>query len=192
MRLKIPFLALSAALLASCAYQGTVVQKDAMPHPFYLSQGIDGKYAFILQDKAGVRHRQLVTPEVYERYAVGDYFDDMQTTTAGTTDDSKNVQRTAPVMTASVKPRAATQRLAVATPKAKAVQLAAPSKPATKTNSIAVAKVKARKRALAKSKNARPVAKPVTIAAITPTPQVAAATPQADTGFAVVMIDRCR
>jgi hypothetical protein len=191
MRIKISLLALSTALLASCAYEGTIVQKDAMPHPFYLSQGVEGKYTFILEDKAGVRRRQMVTPEVYERYAVGQYFNDVQT--AGSmTEDSKAVQRTAPVMTASTRARAATQRLAAAAAsKAKAARLAATAAASKKAKSLA-AKAKARKRALAKAKPAKPVAKPVTIAAIAPAPEAPAALPQADTGFAVVMVERCR
>jgi hypothetical protein len=190
MRIQISLLALSTALLASCAYQGTVVQKDAMAHPFYLSQGIDGKYAFILEDKAGVRHRQLVTPEVYERYAVGDYFDDTQMAAGTMTDDSKNMQRTAPVMTASAKSRAATQRLAVTTAKAKASRLAA-AKSAKKTKSLA-AKAKSRKRAVAKRKNSKPAVKPVTIAAIAPAPQPATPVQEASSDFGVVTIARCR
>jgi hypothetical protein len=190
MRLKLPLLVFSAALLASCAFEGTVVQKDAQPHPFYLSQGIDGKYAFILQDKAGVRHRQLVTPEVYERYAVGDYFNDMQTA-PGTAHDPKSVQQTAPVMTASVKPRPATQHMTVANRNAKAARVASAGKSSKKPKQMAT-KAAGRKRAVAQSKIVKPAPKPITIAAITPAPEPAVTLPQSENDFGIFTIARCR
>jgi hypothetical protein len=190
MRLKLPILALSAALLTSCAYEGTIVQKDATPHPFYLSQGIEGKYAFILQDKAGVRHRQLVTPEVYERYAIGQYFNDLQTA-GSTTQDAKGVQQPAPMMTASLKPRTATQRLAVSTAKAKAARIASTTNSAKKL-SLATAKAAARKRAVAKSKAPKPVAKPITIAAVASAPKPPVVVAPDDYEFGVFTIARCR
>ena len=65
-------------LLTGCANEGVIVRKDAGPLPFYQSLGVDGSYAFLLRDNAGSMHRQLVTPEVFERYAVGQYFNDLQ------------------------------------------------------------------------------------------------------------------
>ena len=67
---------LLALLLSSCANQGTVVQKNSSPMPFYHSLGIDGSYKLALRDSAGAVHSQLVTPEVYHDYAEGDYFND--------------------------------------------------------------------------------------------------------------------
>ncbi|HMJ05279.1 MAG TPA: hypothetical protein VK474_03395 [Chthoniobacterales bacterium] len=78
MRLASLSFALCAALLTGCANQGVIVQKDSGPQPFYHSLGIDGSYVFLLRDQAGTTHRQLVTPDVFERYAVGDYFNDLQ------------------------------------------------------------------------------------------------------------------
>ena len=69
---------LALFLLTSCANEGVIVRKDAGPLPFYESLGVDGSYAFLLRDNAGSVHRQLVTPEVFERYAVGQYFNDLQ------------------------------------------------------------------------------------------------------------------
>ncbi len=69
---------LALFLLTSCANEGVIVRKDAGPLPFYESLGVDGSYAFLLRDNAGSMHRQLVTPEVFERYAVGQYFNDLQ------------------------------------------------------------------------------------------------------------------
>lgn len=69
---------LALFLLTSCANEGVIVRKDAGPLPFYGTLGVDGSYAFLLRDNAGSMHRQLVTPEVFERYAIGQYFNDLQ------------------------------------------------------------------------------------------------------------------
>jgi hypothetical protein len=69
---------LPAILLTSCANQGVIVRKDSGPMPFYESLGIDGSYKFAVRDGAGSMHRQLVTPEVFERYAVGQNFNDLE------------------------------------------------------------------------------------------------------------------
>src|SRR3954451_22480279 len=69
-------------LLTSCANQGVIVRKDSGPLPFYESLGIDGSYKFAVKDSAGSVHRQLVTPEVYEHYAVGQYFNDVDVAAA--------------------------------------------------------------------------------------------------------------
>jgi hypothetical protein len=69
---------LLALFLTSCANEGVIVRKDTGPLPFYESLGVDGSYAFLLRDSAGSVRRQLVTPDVFERYAVGQYFNDLQ------------------------------------------------------------------------------------------------------------------
>lgn len=76
MRLIVSSLLLGALFLTGCANQGVIVQKESRPHPFYESVGIEGVYTFLLRDDAGAVHRQMVTPEVYERYAIGDHFND--------------------------------------------------------------------------------------------------------------------
>lgn len=63
---------------AGCASEGVIVRKDSGPLPFYETIGVDGSYAFILRDRAGSMHRQLVSAEVFDRYAVGQYFNDQQ------------------------------------------------------------------------------------------------------------------
>lgn len=78
MRFRLLLSPLCAVLLGSCAYQGTIVQKDAAPSPFNLSYGVDGSYAFLLRDSTGATRRQIVTAEVYNEYAVGEYFNDLQ------------------------------------------------------------------------------------------------------------------
>ena len=78
MRLHLTILLLLAIFLTSCANQGVIVRKDSSPLPFYESVGVDGSYTFFLRDTAGAVHRQIVTPEVFERYAVGEYFNDLQ------------------------------------------------------------------------------------------------------------------
>ncbi len=65
-------------LFAGCANEGVIVRKDSGPLPFYETIGVDGSYAFILRDRAGSMHRQLVSAEVFDRYAVGQYFNDQQ------------------------------------------------------------------------------------------------------------------
>ncbi len=75
----LPILSLAiTTCLFGCAQQGVIVQKDSGPQPLYHSLGIDGSYALLLRDNAGAVHRQLVTPEVFERYAIGEYFNDLQ------------------------------------------------------------------------------------------------------------------
>lgn len=70
------------SLFLGCANEGVVVDKTAEPQPFYHSLGVEGSYALLLRDHSGSVHRQLVTPEVYERYAVGQYFNDLQPASA--------------------------------------------------------------------------------------------------------------
>lgn len=78
MRFRLFLLPLCAVLLGSCAYQGTIVQKDATPLPFEYSYGLDGSYAFLLRDNSGAVRRQVVTADVYNQYSVGEYFNDLQ------------------------------------------------------------------------------------------------------------------
>ena len=78
MRLSVTIVIVAAMFLTSCAYQGTIVEKHSRPHPLYHSVGIEGVYTFVLRDQAGALHRQMVTPEVFEQYGEGDYFNDLQ------------------------------------------------------------------------------------------------------------------
>ncbi len=98
-----PFLlVLTASLLASCANEGVIVSKDSAPLPFYGSLGIDGSYKLALRDSTGAVHSQLVTPEVFEGYAQGQYFNDQQ---PGPAQDA-----TSPEMEGQVRPAAITDR----------------------------------------------------------------------------------
>lgn len=96
MRLSLLACLLSTVFIAGCAQEGVIVQKNSSPQPFYHSLGIDGSYTFLLRDRAGSVHRQLVTPEVFERYAVGDYFNDLQPGPARASDGKNMVTATAP------------------------------------------------------------------------------------------------
>ena len=69
---------LPSLFLSSCAYEGVIVRKDSAPLPFYESVGVDGSYKLALRDSTGAVHSQLVTPEVFEGHAEGDYFNDLQ------------------------------------------------------------------------------------------------------------------
>jgi hypothetical protein len=80
--------------LTSCAFQGTIVEKQSRPHPLYHSVGIEGVYTFVLRDNAGAVNRQMVTPEVFDQYAVGDYFNDLQAPT--NREEAKNTRTATP------------------------------------------------------------------------------------------------
>ena len=198
MRLHLSLL-LSGVLLSGCAYQGTIVEKSHQPYPMYLSHGIEGKYTFIVQDKAGVRHRQMVTPEVFERYAIGQYFNDQETGPSGTLDEGKSIQST--TMTASKSPAAGATRYA-SKPATKSGVKATVARKSSKQTQRVAAKVKARRAALAaaKRKRAKPAKIAVTVANVVPAAPAAAApivevNPPAvplETDFRVVTVARCR
>jgi hypothetical protein len=78
MRLNIYASLVAAILLVGCAQRGVVVEKRLKPSPFAYSNGMDGIYSFLLRDEQGNVHSQMVTPDVYSRYDIGDYFDDQQ------------------------------------------------------------------------------------------------------------------
>lgn len=78
MRLTFAPTLITALLLCGCANQGVVVDKFARPSPFAYSLGIDGMYTLKLKDQQGVIHSQMVTPEIYSAYQIGDYFNDQQ------------------------------------------------------------------------------------------------------------------
>lgn len=75
---KIFALAALSLLTIGCAQKGVVVEKRLKPSPFFYSAGIEGVYSFLLRDDHGNVHSQMVTPDVFNRYEVGDYFDDQQ------------------------------------------------------------------------------------------------------------------
>jgi hypothetical protein len=68
----------TAVLFSGCAYEGVVVEKRFRPVPFTESLGIDAIYNFQLRDGAGQVHSQMVTPEVFASYRVGESFNDLQ------------------------------------------------------------------------------------------------------------------
>lgn len=78
MRFILPFCSVAALFVSGCAYDGVIVQKESRPHPLFDSIGVDGMYTFVLRDNRGVLHRQMVTPQVFETYAEGQYFNDQQ------------------------------------------------------------------------------------------------------------------
>ena len=67
-----------AAFLSGCAYQGVIAEKRFRPIPFSDSLGLDAMYNFQLRDTTGQVHSQMVTPDVFATYRVGDYFNDLQ------------------------------------------------------------------------------------------------------------------
>ena len=56
--------------------------KNSRPFPLYESVGVEEVNSIELRDRSGAVHRQMVTPEVYERYARGQYFNDQQSVAA--------------------------------------------------------------------------------------------------------------
>ena len=63
-------------LLASCAPEGTILRKEYRPLPFAGSLGISGIFRFELRLRSGEIRSQMVTPDVFDRYEVGEYFND--------------------------------------------------------------------------------------------------------------------
>jgi hypothetical protein len=197
-----PFLFLLplAALLGGCAYEGVVVAKDSQPHPMYLSQGIEGKYTFIVEDKSGARHRQMVTPEVFERYAIGQYFNDQETGPSGTLDDGKLMKSETDAMTARRSTAKSSVLVARKTTPAKAAKTTVAAKSAKAKPRLAAKASKKRQSIAAKRKRSKPAKSLVTVAYVAPAPAAAPA-PVApivtvpapfDAGHGVVTVARCR
>lgn len=65
-------------LVSGCAYQGTVMAKEFRALPFLGSLGLKGIYRFELRDRDGQLRHQMVTPNVFANYEVGEYFNDLQ------------------------------------------------------------------------------------------------------------------
>jgi hypothetical protein len=161
----------------------------------YISHGVEGKYAFIVRDKAGSLHRQMVTPDVFERYAIGQYFNDYESGAPGTIDGSKSVQ--SQTMTASKSQRSNGLRYASKPATHRATKTTVARKAATQTQRV-TAKAKAQRAAIAaaKRKRSKTVKSSVTVAQVAQIGPVAKAEPAAatsvDTDFRVVTIARCR
>ena len=131
MRFIVSLAVIPALLLTSCAYQGTIVQKESRPHPLYHSVGIESVDSFVLRDQAGTVHRQMVTPDVFEQYAEGEYFNDLQPPT-GQANDHKAV-RTATATAVKAAPRIASIDREEVGPIAKSKQVASKTKAAQRT-----------------------------------------------------------
>jgi len=72
-------LAYVVALVATgCAYQGVIVGKAFNAHEMPISLGVIASPKFQLRDSTGNVRSQLVSYDVFERYQVGDYFNDTQ------------------------------------------------------------------------------------------------------------------
>jgi hypothetical protein len=170
-----------AALLTSCANEGVVVQKSALPFPFYHSLGMEGKYTFVLRDKAGTMRRQMVTPEVFERYAIGEYFNDLQpvSTQGERFSDDKAVKAAA-----LPSPWRAMARQASTTKTKKARSVAAT--PRKSRAAVAAKRGKSRqmvaKRALPKTQKSEPIRKEKPVRA----------TPVPDAEIVFISVARCR
>jgi hypothetical protein len=109
----------------SCAFEGTIVEKPSwlrpdasmigtegvdsfvfrgptgtsrppigVPHPQFWTES-SGSYKFLLRDRQGTVHSQLVTAEVFARCQIGDYFNDLGPACARPdAKDSKNITTT--------------------------------------------------------------------------------------------------
>ena len=192
MRLRFLLAPLCVVLLGSCAYQGTIVQKDATPHALVLSYGIDGSYAFLLRDSTGSVRRQTVTPDVYNQYAIGDYFNDLELRRGSDRKslDSKNVMTAMMSKVTKTRQIASTRRPEQKRQIAKAsnakkttVKVATQSRPAVKKSQptrVAVA---------APARKALPVEKPIELP-----PQILRQRPVWDNEIAYLSssVARCR
>jgi hypothetical protein len=129
---------LVATLLTGCAFEGVVVEKRSRPLPdasLSGTEGVDsfvfrgptgtsrppitipnpqfwvgsnGMYSFLLRDKQGNVHSQMVTAEVFARYREGDYFSDCQAPPQ--TRDAKDSKTVEPAVHHRVPPVAQTRR----------------------------------------------------------------------------------
>lgn len=154
MHLRFAALVASCVLLGSCAYQGVVVDKSSRELPFSETVGSPGSFAFMLRDASGVVHRQLVTPEVFASYNVGDYFNDLQPPSAHTqqTAEDKVVLTTSNTMPA--RDRAVARETHAKSPSEIAATPGVKSKNASKLATKSSAKSHKSHRALASHKNA--------------------------------------
>ena len=190
MRFRLFLSPLCALLLGSCAYQGTIVEKDATPLPFEQSYGLEGSYAFLLRDNAGTVRRQIVTAEVYHQYAVGEYFNDLEPRRVhdGKTFDGKTVltammSKVTPRRTANARKAEQKRQVAKAAKASKPrVTLAKKSRPAPvpQATSPTAATVQPRK------------ALPVTPRPLVNPPQTVRPRTMWHTDFAFVSVQRCR
>ncbi len=197
MRLRLLLSPICAVLLGSCAYQGTIVQKDATPLPFTHSYGLDGSYAFLLRDNTGAVRRQVVSADVYNQYAVGDYFNDLQPQQArgdGRSFDGKTV------MTAMMSKVTNTRRVATAKKpeqkrqiaranksapaKKSAVKVAKQTRPAARSQSQPATRVAT---AAPVARKALPVEQPIELP-----PQILRPRPVWDNEVAYISVPRCR
>lgn len=161
---------IATTFFVGCAYEGVIVQKNSNPLPLYHSIGVDGSYSFILRDRSGAMHRQIVTPEVFERYGVGDYFNDLQPGPARKEVVDGKTMRTA------------VQPVAVTTPRVARMQKAVKS-----TRVATTRKHKAQKHVVRRNKHRAPVSK---VARIPQTRPRIAQTKEAQILF--VSVARCR
>lgn len=191
MRIK-PFLCLIAAVfLAGCAYEGVIVQKNSNPLPFYETAGIEGSYAFLLRDTAGVVRRQIVTPEVFQRYAIGDYFNDLQRDQTGNRGDGKTMMSNS--MNANSSSASVKKTQIAARKSGTSVSRTASVRKPSKARHLASKRSHKRHRPLAaKRKRSRTTKSAVTVATVTPISQPKAPAAKLDNVVGVIAVARCR
>jgi hypothetical protein len=175
-------LVLTVTLLASCAYQGVVVDKSARDLPFSETVGMPGSFALMLRDNSGAVHRQLVTPDVFARYEVGDYFNDMQAGPAARQQGSGDKV----MLTASNPPRPSTVRVAKAHSATRSHAIA--SKKHHKTHRAIASATRTRSHKSKAAAAKRHVTRRA-VAALAPAP---IATPLKDDDFRIVRVARVR
>lgn len=161
--------------------------------PFEHSYGLDGSYAFLLRDSTGAVRRQTVTPEVYNQYAVGEYFNDLQPRRAsdGKSFDGKTVM-TAMMSKVTTSRRTANarkpeqKRQVAKTTKAKKseAKVAKQSRPAAKQQQPPAAP---RLVAAPQPRKALPVAPPIQLPSKILRPR-----PMWDNELAYISVPRCR
>ena len=77
---------------------GTSRLPTAVPGPEFWGPERNGVYTFIIRDPQGNQRDQMVTPDVYARYRVGDYFNDQRPPPAGESYGSSDSKTSRPMI----------------------------------------------------------------------------------------------
>jgi hypothetical protein len=103
MQLRFLLIPAAVAFLTASASAEIVVDKTFRALPFSDSLGVDGIYKIQLRDANNRVHTRMVTAEVFNRYALGESFDDRLQPGAGTQLAAKTVRKAIFVAKASRK-----------------------------------------------------------------------------------------
>lgn len=180
MALRLVATVVLCAVLNSCAHQGVIVDKTARDYPFSLSTGVGGSFAFMLKDSTGAIHRQLVTPDVYARYEVGEYFNDLQPAPIRQQQQQRSDGKT--MLTAMKRTPAKARQLASTQKTSRARKIASQAKARKSERKVAAAK----RAVTPTARKSAPARK------IQPAKLAQAATPRDEAEIVYISVVRCR